>query len=89
MIVKIDKSFEKDTDKIKDKNTLLDIADCIETLGKVDNIKSIKNIKKLKGSHDFYRIRIGDYRIGLEIKNKTIVLIRFLHRKDIYKYFPK
>jgi mRNA interferase RelE/StbE len=89
MIVKIDKSFEKDTDKIKDENILLDIADCIETLEKVDNIKAIKNIKKLKGSHDFYRIRIGDYRIGLELKNKTIELIRFLHRKDIYKYFPK
>ena len=55
----------------------------------VDNIKAIKNIKKLKGHHDFYRIRIGDYRIGLESKNKTIELIRFLHRKDIYKYFPK
>jgi mRNA interferase RelE/StbE len=89
MIVKIDKSFNKDTDKIKDKILLLDIADCIEALEKADNIKSIKNIKKLKGSADFYRIRIGDYRIGLEVKNKTIELIRFLHRKDIYKYFPK
>jgi hypothetical protein len=45
MIVRIDKSFEKDTDKIKDKNILLDIADCIESLRKVDNIKSIKILK--------------------------------------------
>ncbi len=89
MIVKIDKSFEKDTDKIKDKDILNTIADCIEALGKADNIKSIKNIKKLKGSNHFYRIRIGDYRIGLEIKNETMELIRFLDRKDIYKYFPK
>ena len=89
MIVRIDKSFEKDSDKIKDKNLLYSIADCIELLVKADNIKSIKNIKKLKGSNYFYRIRIGDYRIGLEIKNETIELIRFLHRKDIYKFFPK
>ncbi len=89
MIVRIDKSFEKDTDKIKDKNILLNIVDCIEKLRKIGNIKSIKNIKKLKGSHEFYRIRIGDYRMGLEIKNNTCELIRFLHRKDIYKYFPK
>ncbi len=89
MIVRIDKSFEKDTDKIKDKNLLHSIADCIELLEKADNVKSIKNIKKLKGSNYFYRIRLGDYRIGLEIKNETIELIRFLHRKDIYKFFPK
>jgi len=89
MIIKIDKSFEKDTDKIRDKELLLEIADFIESIEKVGNIKSIKNIKKLKGTNDYYRIRIGDYRIGLEIKNKTIEFIRFLHRKDIYKYFPK
>jgi mRNA interferase RelE/StbE len=89
MIVRIDKRFEKDTDKINDKNLLYNLADCIEILIKADNIKTIKNIKKLKGSNFFYRIRLGDYRIGLEIKNETIELIRFLHRKDIYKYFPK
>jgi len=89
MIIKIDKSFEKDTDKIKDKNLLNTIANYIESFEKIDNIKSIKNIKKLKGSNRFYRIRIGDYRIGLELKNETIELVRFLHRKDIYKYFPK
>ena len=32
MIVKIDKCFEKDTDKIKDKSLLFAIADCIESL---------------------------------------------------------
>jgi mRNA interferase RelE/StbE len=89
MIVKVDKTFEKDTNKIKDKKLLYDIADCIEALQLAQNIKSIKNIKKLRGINSFYRIRIGDYRIGLEIKNETVELIRFLHRKDIYKYFPK
>ncbi len=89
MIVKIDKSFEKDTDKIKDKNLLWDIADCIEKIANADNINSLKNTKKLRGAHNFYRIRIGDYRIGLEVKDKTVELIRILHRKDIYKYFPK
>jgi mRNA interferase RelE/StbE len=89
MIVKIDKCFEKDTDKIKDKSLLFAIVDCIESIEKANNIKSVRNIKKLKGSSHFYRIRIGDYRIGLEIKNDTADLIRFLHRKDIYKFFPK
>ena len=35
-----------------------------------------------------YRIRLGDYRIGIEIQKDTIIFTRFLHRKDIYKFFP-
>ncbi|MBX6423476.1 type II toxin-antitoxin system RelE/ParE family toxin [Thermosulfurimonas sp. F29] len=45
-------------------------------------------MKKLKGYKDFYRIRIGDYRIGLQIKENKIIFVRFLHRKEIYRCFP-
>lgn len=89
MIVKIDKIFEKDTDKIKDKRILFKIVDVIEKVRNADDIISIKNIKKLKGSNKFYRIRIGDFRIGIIIDNDIVEFIRCLHRKDIYKYFPK
>lgn len=89
MIVKIDKVFEKDTDKIKDKRILFKIADVIEKVREANDIISIKNIKKLKGSNKFYRIRLGDFRIGLIIDNDIVEFIRCLHRKDIYKYFPK
>jgi mRNA interferase RelE/StbE len=89
MIVKIDKAFEKDTDKIKDKRILFKIVDVIEKVREADDIISIKNIKKLKGSNKFYRIRIGDFRIGIIIDNDIVEFIRCLDRKDIYKYFPK
>ena len=89
MIVKIDKVFEKDTDKIKDKKILLKIAYVIEKVKEADDVISIKNIKKLKGSNRFYRIRIGDFRIGIIIDNDKVEFIRCLHRKDTYKFFPK
>jgi mRNA interferase RelE/StbE len=89
MIVRVDKSFDKDTDKIRDKDILLSIAYCIEGIQKAESLKEIKNLKKLKGSNFFYRIRIGEYRIGLEIIDSKVEFIRFLHRKDIYKSFPK
>jgi mRNA interferase RelE/StbE len=54
-----------------------------------NNLKEIGNLEKLKGFNNEYRIKIGDYRIGLIIENKKVTFIRFLHRKDIYKYFPK
>jgi mRNA interferase RelE/StbE len=44
-------------------------------------------IRKLAGTKDEWRIRIGDYRILLEIddRNKTVVIYRILHRKEAYK----
>ncbi len=35
-----------------------------------------------------YRIRMGQYRLGLAIVGDTVVLVRFLHRSEIYRYFP-
>lgn len=88
MNVRIDKSFEKDIRKIKDKKLLAKIANTIEQVQTVINSDGIKNIKKLKGSNNYYRIRIGNYRIGISIEGDMVDFIRFLSRKDIYTYFP-
>jgi Cytotoxic translational repressor of toxin-antitoxin stability system len=89
MIARIDKSFDKDVCKIKDKLFLLKIAECIEHVQTVEQLTSIKNLKKLKGAENFYRIRIGEYRLGILIEDNAVTFIRCLHRKDIYKYFPR
>jgi mRNA interferase RelE/StbE len=89
MIVYIDKSFEKDTDKVNIKSIRNKIAACIQNVQNANNIKEIKNLEKLKGFNTEYRIKVGDYRIGLIIENKVVTFVRFLNRKDIYKFFPK
>ena len=88
MKVRVDKSFEKDVKKIKGKKLFTRIADTIEQVQTAINTDEIKNIKKLKGSNSYYRIRIGSYRIGISIEGDKVDFIRFLPRKDIYKYFP-
>ncbi len=56
----------------------------------VDNLSQIPNLKKLKGQKNkvYYRSRIGNYRVGLIIKQDIVVFVRFLNRKEIYRYFP-
>ena len=88
MNLKIDKSFEKDTDKLQDKKLLLKIANCIEQIITATTQEEILNLKKLKGFKQHYRIRIGNYRIGATIIDYEIILERFIHRKEIYKYYP-
>ncbi len=90
MQVKIDKSFEKDVKRIRDKNILRKIATVIRNVQKAKGIAQIGSLKKLAVSNNEYRIRLGDYRIGIIItEDNTVEFVRCLHRKDIYKYFPK
>ena len=89
MEIKIDKSFQKDTRRIKDKYVLQRIANTVANVQRAKTLEEIKNLKKIQGTQSMYRIRIGDYRLGIIITNSIVEFIRCLHRKDIYKYFPK
>ncbi len=89
MIVRIDKSFQKDISKITDAKVKHLIRETIEAIQTNENFSSVVNLKKLTGYKDFYRIRLGNYRIGLRYnENQEVVLIRFLHRKEIYQKWP-
>ena len=88
MIVKIDNSFEKDFKKISNEKLKTKLLDIINSIRKATKISDLKNIKKLQGTKDFYRIRLGDYRLEIIINKKEVQLIRLLHRKEIYRYFP-
>jgi len=82
------------------KRFLKELADVPETqrheierfvFGELPRFRSIlesRKIERLRGYPGFFKIRFGDYRVGLRLENDTVVLERVLHRKDIYRYFP-
>lgn len=88
MKIKIDKSFDKDQRKIRDRNTLLEIIKVIEEVKLVVSINQVQGIKKLKGHKNQYRIKIGNFRIGIIVNTGVVEFIRVLDRKEIYRYFP-
>ena len=45
-------------------------------------------VRMQSASGRYYRIRIGDYRLGVAIDDDVAILVRFLHRLDIYRSFP-
>jgi len=81
-------SFLKDIKRVKDKSVKQRLKEIIDAAEKAEQLQKISDIKKLKGSDSFYRIRIGDYRIGLLVTEDTVIFVRFLHRREIYRYFP-
>lgn len=88
MIINIKKSFQKDTRDILDRKILIEIGNLIEEIKNCENISQLKDIKKMKGYDNYFRIKLGDYRLGFKYEDNTIIILRILHRKDIYRFFP-
>ena len=88
MVVLFDKSFLHDIRKINDAKLKLRIAAVIQSIEKAASLNEIKNLGKMKGHASAYRIRVGEYRIGLFKEKEVVKLVRILHRKDIYTFFP-
>lgn len=81
-------SFAKDLKGVKDKGLLSRVKELIEAVEKAESLTDIPNLKKLKGAGSYFRLRLSDYRVGIALEQDTVVFVRFLNRKDIYKYFP-
>ena len=77
------KSAEKDLLGINYKQ-IPRIIESIESLAK--NPFS-RQYRKLQGTDNFYRIRVGDYRVIYQVNNDENVLTIFYvrHRKDVYR----
>ncbi|MFN6562348.1 MAG: type II toxin-antitoxin system RelE family toxin [Nostoc sp. ChiSLP01] len=90
MITQYLPSFIKDLKALKSTpyyETIKTLA--FEEVPQILTFEEITNLKKLQGYENAYRIRVGDYRIGLIFDGETVLFQRVLHRKDIYRYFPK
>jgi mRNA interferase RelE/StbE len=81
-------SFAKDLKRIRDRDLRRRVGEIIELVERVQSLQEVENIKKLRGGDCYYRIRVGDYRIGLLVEDDIVTFVRFLHRKDVYRYFP-
>ncbi|MBC6471904.1 MAG: type II toxin-antitoxin system RelE/ParE family toxin [Hormoscilla sp. GM102CHS1] len=88
MNVEFRKNFQKDLLKIIDAQLYERIQEIIEQVERSENLSEVSNVKKLKGEADCYRIRVGDYRIGIKVNDGVVSFVRILHRKEIYRSFP-
>ena len=82
------KSFARDLKKIKDRALLDRVRKKIEEVEQAASLSEVQGVKKLGGAEEYYRVRVGSYRIGIAVEEEEVEFIRFLHRRDIYRYFP-
>jgi len=89
MKIRYKAAFLKAISKINDARLKNEIALAIEQVENAEKITQVFNVKKLKNARNDYRIRIGDYRIGLRLEEDTLIFAAFAHRKDFYRFFPR
>ena len=88
MLVAFRQSFVKDLQKIHSRQMKLQIKDAIDEVERASDLPDLINLRKLHGHQNYYRIRVGDYRLGLVVDEDAVNFVRALHRKDIYRHFP-
>jgi len=81
-------SFRRDLSAVREKAALERLRQVIEAIELCQSLGEIPNTKKLRGAPTYYRIRTGAYRVGVTFEGDRVTFVRFLHRKEIYRYFP-
>jgi mRNA interferase RelE/StbE len=82
-------TFLKDLKQLKSSESYQRIYElAFTTLENINSLDGILDIKAMKGYPNRYRIRIGNYRLGIEVNGDLIEVMRVLHRREFYRYFP-
>jgi mRNA-degrading endonuclease RelE of RelBE toxin-antitoxin system len=89
MKVEYRKLFLKDLKKLKNQPVYQQVLDLtFKQLPEAKSLQDLSQVKAMKGYPNRYRIRIGNYRIGIEVNQDKIEIMRVLHRREFYRYFP-
>ncbi|MEW5960401.1 MAG: type II toxin-antitoxin system RelE/ParE family toxin [Chloroflexota bacterium] len=84
------RTFLKDLNKLKNEPVYQEIHELAFTvLPEAKTLRDVPGVKAMKGYPKRYRIRLGQYRIGIEVEKRgKVEMMRVLHRHEFYRYFP-
>ncbi len=81
-------AFDADLSAITDAGVLRRVRKVIERVEAARTFAEIPNLKRLDARGKYYRIRVGDYRVGFVFEGGAVTFVRCLNRREIYRYFP-
>lgn len=88
MQVQYKRKFLKELAKIPSNKVKQIEAFVFDTLPEYENLADTGKVEKMTGYKDCFKVRFGQYRIGLTKINNVITIETIKHRKEIYKFFP-
>ena len=89
MEVEYGSSFARDLRRVRSPALRRQIYRRISELEAASMLSDVSAVSKVRSrSGRYYRIRVGDHRLGFALEGSTAVLVRFRHRRDFYRSFP-
>ena len=88
MEIRYHAQFNRDLRQLRNPSLADSIEQTILELKAASSLADIRGIRRVRGEGRHYRIRIGEYRLGITQDGDTIILRRLLHRSEIYRNFP-
>ncbi len=88
MEIRYHKQFNRDLRRLRNPSVALRVEQLIMELKAASTIREVRSVSRISGSGEHYRIRIGDYRMGITMDGGAAILRRFLPRNEIYRRFP-
>ncbi len=83
------KQFDKIVFKIKDTSVKIRLKRIMEKVASAKNLEEIPNITLIVGHPTYFRIKFGDYRIGISLEDNIVWFLFFGKRNEsTYKKFP-
>ena len=81
-------AFIRDLKRVRHRRLQQRITRKIEELDAASTLSDVTGVQPMTGWANRYRIRIGDYRLGIALEGGVVVLVRLGPRRDFYRYFP-
>jgi mRNA interferase RelE/StbE len=88
MTVQFTKRFLKDLAQIPSDTRIAVEEFVFEALPKATSLASSGKVEQMQGYQKYFKVRFGQYRLGMREENGTVICERILHRKEIYRFFP-
>jgi mRNA interferase RelE/StbE len=80
--------FDRELRRTRNAAVRCRVESAIEDVKAASTVSEIPGIERMRARGRFYRIRVGKYRIGVEVEGDVAILVRFGHRSEIYSNFP-
>ena len=88
MEIRRERRFARDLRRIRSVQVRRRLRRKLEEMEAAPSLADVSNVRRMTGTENHYRIRVGDYRIGIEMDSETAILQRFGLRDDFYRGFP-
>ena len=88
MTIEFRKKFLKELSKLPEPYRSRIERFVFESLPDHDTLGDVGRIERMQGYKNYYKMRFGDYRVGLKDENNTIIIETVKHKREIYKFFP-